>query len=73
MTPRVSLRTLILMLELLMAVVALQYLTVAKPTKANAIWLAADCHTASSIQARVADPAATAPAHATAGERTREP
>ena len=71
--PRVSLRTLILMLELLVAVVALQYLTVAKPTKANAIWLAADCHTASSIRARVADPAATAPAHATAGEPTKEP
>ena len=70
---RVSVRTLVLMLELLLAVVAWQYLTVAKPAKADAIWLAGDCHTASSIQARVVDPAATAPAPATAGEGTSEP
>ncbi len=70
---RVSLRTLILMLELLVAVVALQYLTVANPAKANVIWLAADCHTASSIQARAADPAATAPAPVPAGAGVREP
>ena len=40
--PRVSLRTLILMLELLVAVAALQYLTMAKPVKADAVWLATD-------------------------------
>lgn len=73
MTPRVSLRTLILMLELLVAVVALQYLTVAKPAKANVIWLAADCHTASSIQRHGADRVAPTPAPATAAEGTREP
>ncbi len=72
-TPRVSLRTLILMLELLVAVVAWQYCTVAEPIQARAIWLAADCHTASMMRERVADPLATAPAPATAGEGTREP
>ena len=59
--PRVSLRTLILMVELLVAVLALQYLTTAKPAQANVLWLAADCHTAASIQRRVADPVAPAP------------
>ncbi len=42
MAPRVSLRTLILMLELLIAVVALQYLVAIKPARAGAIWLAND-------------------------------
>jgi hypothetical protein len=71
MTPRVSLRTLILMLELLLAVVAWQYLSMARPVQATALWLAADCHTASSIQARVADPAASAPTPADEGARER--
>jgi hypothetical protein len=35
-------RTLVLMLELLVAVVALQYLTMAKPVKADAVWVASD-------------------------------
>jgi len=39
---RVSVRTLILMLELLVAVAALQYLTLAKPVQADAVWLATD-------------------------------
>ena len=39
---RVSLRTLILMVELLVAIVALQYVALAKPAKADAIWLAGD-------------------------------
>ncbi len=72
-TPRVSVRTLVLMLELLVAVVAWQYLTMAKPGRANAIWVAADCHTASSIQRHVAYPAATASRPVTAGEGTGEP
>ena len=41
-TPRVSLRTLVLMLELLVAVVALQYLAALRPGPAGAIWLADD-------------------------------
>ncbi len=40
MTPRVSLRTLILMLELLAAVVALQYVAAGRPARAGAVWLA---------------------------------
>jgi hypothetical protein len=51
----------------------LQYLTGAKPAQANVIWLAADCHTAASIQRRVADPAATAPSPVMTGAGTREP
>ncbi len=40
MTPRVSLRTLILTLELLAAVVALQYVAANRPARAGAVWLA---------------------------------
>ena len=40
---RVSIRTLVLMLELLVAVVALQYVTLVKPARADAVWLARDC------------------------------
>ena len=40
--PRVTLRTLFLMLELLVAVVALQYLTFTRPIQADAVWVAAD-------------------------------
>jgi len=40
--PRVSLRTLILMLELLAAVVSLQYIVATGSAKADAIWLAGD-------------------------------
>ena len=40
--PRVSLRTLILTLELLVAVVALQYVAATKPAQAGAVWLADD-------------------------------
>ena len=57
--PRVSWRTLILMVELLVAVVAFQYLTMAQPAQATAIWLAGDCHTAASVQQGMAAPAAT--------------
>lgn len=39
---RVSMRTLVLMLELLVAVVAFQY-TAARPAKADAVWLAGAC------------------------------
>jgi hypothetical protein len=38
--PRVSLRTLLLMLELLAAVAALQYLTAIRPARAGSVWLA---------------------------------
>ena len=38
---RVSIRTLVLTVELLVAVVAFQY-TAARPAKADAIWLAGD-------------------------------
>ncbi len=37
---RVSIRTLALMVELLLAVVAVQCLPAAKPVKAGAVWLA---------------------------------
>jgi hypothetical protein len=43
--PRVSMRTLVLMLELLIAVVAFQYLAAVRTAKADAIWLAGDCIT----------------------------
>jgi hypothetical protein len=37
---RVSLRTLVLLLELLVAVSALQYLAVVRPARTTAVWLA---------------------------------
>jgi hypothetical protein len=36
-------RTLVLLLELLVAVVAFQYLAAVRTAKADAIWLAGDC------------------------------
>lgn len=72
-TPRVSLRTLVLMLELLVAVVAFQQFTMAKLVQARAIWLAGDCHTASTMRERAADPVATPPAPAATDEGAREP
>lgn len=66
--PRVSLRTLILMLELLVAVVAWQHVRTAEPIQARAIWLAADCHTASTMGERVTNSSATPPAPATTDE-----
>ena len=39
---RVSIRTLVLMVELLAAVVGFQYVMAARPVKADAIWLARD-------------------------------
>lgn len=39
---RTSLRTLVLLLELFAAVVAVQYLTTPRPVKASAVWLADD-------------------------------
>jgi len=39
---KVSMRTLVLMLELLVAVVAVQYLTMAKSVAPDAVWLATD-------------------------------
>ncbi len=71
--PRVSLRTLILLVELLVTVVAFQYLTTAKPAQANVLWLAADCHTAASIQRRLPDPVAPASAPTVAGQDMEEP
>lgn len=40
--PGVSVRTLVLMLELLLAVVALQYLVNIRPARAGTVWLADD-------------------------------
>jgi len=40
---RVTYRTLVLLLELLMAVVGAQYVTLATPAQADAVWLATDC------------------------------
>ncbi len=53
MTPRVSLRTLLLTLELLAAVVALQYVAASPPARAGAVWLAHDAPPALSVPARV--------------------
>jgi hypothetical protein len=54
---RVSLRTLILMLELLVAVVAFQYRNMAHPAKADAVWLATESVALSSDSAgQVDDP-----------------
>ncbi|MEN6577466.1 MAG: hypothetical protein ABFD90_14070 [Phycisphaerales bacterium] len=39
---RVSIRTLALMVELLLAVIALQCLPSARPARASAVWLAGD-------------------------------
>ncbi len=71
--PRVSVRTLVLMLELLAAVLALQYCTMAEPIQARAIWLAADCHTAATMREPRADRVTTAPAPATAGQSASKP
>ncbi len=70
---RVSWRTLILMVELLVAVVAFEYLTTAQPAQATAIWLAGDCHTASCMQPGIVESAATAPGAVTTGEDMRQP
>jgi len=43
-------RTLVLMLELLLAVVSFQYLTVARQIKPDAVWLADDSITAPSCE-----------------------
>ena len=72
-TPRVSLRTLVLMLELLVAVVAWQHIRMAEPIQARAIWLAGDCHTASTTGERAADPIAPLPAPTTEDEEAGEP
>jgi hypothetical protein len=42
---RTSLRTLVLLLELFAAVVALQYLVSIRPGRPSAVWLADDCTT----------------------------
>jgi hypothetical protein len=42
MMQRLSVRTLVLMVELLVAVMAFQY-TAGRPVKADAVWLAGDC------------------------------
>jgi len=67
--PRVSLRTLVLMLELLVAIAAWRYLTMAKPARANTIWLAADGHTAATMRVPMAAPAAAG----TSDENAKEP
>ena len=60
MVPRVSLRTLILMVELLVAVIAIQYLTPAKPIRPDAVWLAADVAASPSAPAcQLDDPCGT--------------
>jgi len=48
---RVSIRTLALMVELLIAVAAHQYLTTFRPVKADAIWLAGNCAATGQTQA----------------------
>lgn len=53
MTPRVSLRTLLLTLGLLAAVVALQYVAANRAARAGAIWLAHDGPPALAVPARV--------------------
>jgi len=72
-TTRVSLRTLILMLELLVAVVAWQHVKTAEPIQARAIWLAGDCHTASTVREEMAEPATATPAPAMTDEGVSEP
>jgi len=52
---RVSIRTLVLLLELLIAVVAMQYVTMVTPVQAGAIWLATDCGTPASAPAGQVD------------------
>ena len=42
---KVSFRTLALLVELLIAVIVHQYVTVPAPPRAGAIWLAGDCAT----------------------------
>jgi hypothetical protein len=42
MMQRVSIRTLVLLLELLIAVVAMQYVTLVTPVQAGAVWVATD-------------------------------
>jgi hypothetical protein len=49
---RVSMRTLVLMLELLAAVVGFQCITVARPAKADAVWLAGNCGAVAAPQTR---------------------
>ncbi len=71
--PRVSWRTFVLMLELLVAVVAWQYLAVAAPMQADTLWLAGDGHTASSIRVQATNDIAATPAAVTSDQDTREP
>jgi hypothetical protein len=49
---RTSLRTLVLLMELFVAVVSLQYLAGIRPGKASAIWLAGNCTTSPSSPAQ---------------------
>ena len=42
MAQRVSIRTLVLLWELLIAVIALQYTVMVKPARAGAVWLVGD-------------------------------
>jgi len=63
--PRVSLRTLTLMLELLVAVLGLQYVALAGRVKADTVWRAAD------RVAHASAPAARVPGPATADITTR--
>ncbi len=69
----VSLRTLILMLELLAAVVAWQHFTPAEPVQAQVLWLAADCHTAATMRLHAPASIATAPVCDTAGKDAEKP
>jgi hypothetical protein len=72
-TSRMFLRTLILMVELLAAVVTWQHLTTARPAHAHALWPAVDRHTVASVQRCISAPVVTASLSAPAGEGTREP
>lgn len=47
---RVSIRTLALMVELLIAVAAHQYLVMLRPAETDAVWLAGDCVAAEQVQ-----------------------
>jgi hypothetical protein len=55
---RVSMRTLVLLLELLAAVVAFQYLAAVRTAKADAVWLAGDCSAGPSSTAEPTEPPA---------------
>jgi len=52
---RISLRTLVLLLELFAAVVAIQYLAAITPMRTSAVWLADDCAACPPARAQTID------------------